>query len=211
MKISVIMPSFLGTLDVEGAASNRQQKFIRAVNSFLRQTHKDKEIIIISDGCNDTIRIVENNYKKELKGGVIKLLKLEKHPPFTGIVRQRGIDISDGVIITNLDSDDIYQSHHLQNIDVSFNTDKSDWVYFNNIVKPDGLDVTMFYQNVSPELGKLCNANIAWRRDIDVTWTGCDGRHDNQLFIKQLIDKYPRHKKIYGCGYEIHNIIIQKR
>ncbi len=206
------MPSFLGSLLLEGSASNRPQKFIRAVNSFLCQTFQEKEIIIISDGCPDTIRIVNNNYKKELKGGVIKLLELERHPPFTGIVRQKGIDVSDGSIIANLDSDDVIQSHHLHNIAVSFNTNKYDWIYFNNIIKPDGLNNVMFYQDAQPELGKLCNANIAWKKNLaNITWEGCDGRHDNQLFIKQLIDKYPHHNKIYGCGYEIHNVIIQKK
>jgi glycosyltransferase involved in cell wall biosynthesis len=55
MKISVIMPCFLG--EYEGCASNREQKLIRAIHSFNTQTHEDRELVIVSDGCEDTIRV----------------------------------------------------------------------------------------------------------------------------------------------------------
>ena len=51
MKISVIMASFLQM----GHKTNQDIKFVRAVKSFLNQTYKDKELIIVSDGCQKTI------------------------------------------------------------------------------------------------------------------------------------------------------------
>ena len=48
MKISVIMPVYLG--DYEGCASNREVKFVRAINSFLKNNF-DAELIIVSDDC----------------------------------------------------------------------------------------------------------------------------------------------------------------
>lgn len=58
MKISVIMQSYLG--DYPGARSNPKYKFVRAVNSFLLQKHPDKELIIVSDGCEETKALYEN-------------------------------------------------------------------------------------------------------------------------------------------------------
>jgi len=53
--ISVIMPSYLGKY--EGSRINADQKFIRAVESFQQQTLQNKELIIVSDGCEITNRI----------------------------------------------------------------------------------------------------------------------------------------------------------
>ena len=43
MKLSVIMPSFLGEYD--GCATDREKKFVRAVQSFLDNTLIEKELI----------------------------------------------------------------------------------------------------------------------------------------------------------------------
>jgi hypothetical protein len=51
--ISVIMPVNLGGYKHNNikSASNPAYKFQRAVQSYLDQTFKDSELIIISDGC----------------------------------------------------------------------------------------------------------------------------------------------------------------
>ena len=45
--ISVIMPSYLGAY--KNAAKDRDRKIVRAINSVVRQTYKDWELIIIAD------------------------------------------------------------------------------------------------------------------------------------------------------------------
>ena len=52
-KITVIMPSYLG--EYPTAASNREVKFRRAVESFLIQ--ELGKLIIIADGCQKTLEI----------------------------------------------------------------------------------------------------------------------------------------------------------
>ena len=47
--LSVIMPSFLGEYD--GCATDREKKFVRAVQSFLDNTLIENELIIIGDNC----------------------------------------------------------------------------------------------------------------------------------------------------------------
>ena len=208
MKISVIMPSFLGPYP--GAARNRPQKFVRAIDSFLEQTHKDAELIIISDGCEQTIKIAEKNYTQHIKSGRVKLFSLPRHELFTGAVRQAGIDAATGDVICNLDTDDTLMPHHLANIRLTFRPDKYDWAYFNHSTKLDEFpNMRPHYNDVKPELGSIGNGNIAWKRGLDVTWKGCDGKHDNQSFISQLINKYPNKIKLFGCGYTVRHATIK--
>lgn len=207
MRISVICPSFLGPY--AGAAPDRNKLFIRAVESFLRQSHPDKELVCISDGCLATIDILEKKYNKELSAGLIKLVKMPRHPLFTGVVRQAGIDVASGVVVCNLDTDDVLLPHHLNSIAVSWNKN-TQWAYWNHLTKPDELNIEAYYTDVKPELGSIGNGNIAWHRGLGVTWNNCDGKHDNQLFIKQLIGMHYPPQKIYGAGYVICHVHIKK-
>ena len=70
MKISVIMASWLGA-----KRPHLDKKFVRAVNSFLKQTHEDKELIIVSDGCQITNKLYEEHYKMN---PIVTLFKSQK-------------------------------------------------------------------------------------------------------------------------------------
>lgn len=143
----------------------------------------------------------------------IRLLELSRHELFTGAVRQAGIDEAQGDAVCNLDSDDYFLPHHLAAIAGGFDIENYDFCYWNHRTKPDLLKNVDYYTQVLPELGLLNNGNIAWKRNLDVSWVGCDGLHDNQIFIKRLLDKYPpetRGQKIYGAGYVISHLLISK-
>jgi len=127
MKISVIMASYLG--NYPGGASNREIKFKRSVKSFINQTHKDKELIIVSDGCEITNKLYEENFS-DIDN--IKLIKLNKQPFYSGNMRNVAFDISDGDIITYLDSDDAIGKKHLEIIDNQFDINEYDWVYYDD-------------------------------------------------------------------------------
>ena len=206
-KISVIMPSFLG--DYPNCATERPYKFIRAVDSFLAQTYKDKELVVIADGCPDTKAIVLSKYRKEVANGLIVLVEYERQSRkenFVGYVRQKGIEKATGQIICNLDTDDYFLPNHLNNLAVSFGS--ADWVFWNPITKPDNIKDVEFYSDMKAELGSINNGSIAWRAGLDVSWAKCDGTHDNQSFIAQLL-AFMNHKKIYGCGYVIAHSHLQ--
>ena len=55
--ISIIMPSYLGAY--KHAAKDRDKKIVRAIYSVCRQTYKDWELVVIADGCNKTVDIVQ--------------------------------------------------------------------------------------------------------------------------------------------------------
>ena len=56
MKFSVIMASTLA--EYGGAASRRDEKIVRAIDSVIAQTFTDWELIVVADGCMKTMAIV---------------------------------------------------------------------------------------------------------------------------------------------------------
>ena len=132
IKISVIMASYL--LPYPGSASNRDKKFIRAVNSFKKQTYQNKELVIVSDGCELTIDLYNRFFSNDTN---IKLIQIPKQQLYSGEMRNVALSLVDGDIISYLDSDDILGPNHLQIIVDGFDLDKYDWVFYNDYMVLD--------------------------------------------------------------------------
>ena len=113
--LSVIMPSFLGEYD--GCATDREKKFVRAVQSFLDNTLIEKELIIIGDNCILTKKILYDIYEKEINFGNIKFYQFnKKQKVFSGSLRSKGIDLASYDYISYLDTDDMIGNNHLSSI-----------------------------------------------------------------------------------------------
>jgi len=111
--ISVIMPSYLNAYD--GSRIESDIKFIRAVESFRAQTLEYKELIIVSDGCDITNKIYEDNWKTD---PVIHLIKCEKSlAPWPGKLREVGRAFAKYNWISYLDTDDYILKVHLHKIE----------------------------------------------------------------------------------------------
>lgn len=103
------MPSYLG--EYPGSRKDPDKKFIRAVKSFREQTLKEKELIIISDGCEITNQIYQDNWKED---PTIRLIISEKmQVTWPGELREVGRSIAKYDWIAYLDSDDAYGKNHL--------------------------------------------------------------------------------------------------
>lgn len=110
--ISVIMPSYLG--EYAGSRSDSSLKFKRAVDSFLANTIENKELIIVSDGCEITNKIYDF-YFKDLDN--VRLIRAEKQTEvWPGALRECGRSLAKYDWITYLDSDDVYLNNHLGRI-----------------------------------------------------------------------------------------------
>ena len=72
IELSVVMPSFLGEYD--GCASDRENKFVRAVHSFLENSLEEKELIIIGDNCSTTERLLFVHFSEQIESGKIKTI-----------------------------------------------------------------------------------------------------------------------------------------
>ncbi len=192
-----------------GSAKNLPKKFRRAVNSVLKQSYRNFELIVISDGCQETNKILKTEYNQYLKSGLIKLVELPRHELFTGAVRQAGIDRANGVVLCNLDVDDEILPNHLWNIKTAFNPETHDWAYFNLWRQLDDLQGVEEVLNATPDLDNLCTANVIWKKDLNVSWDNCSGRQDNKAFNIQLLEKYPLKIKLYGCSYIVRHAVIE--
>ena len=121
-KISVIIPTY-----------NRGESIIDSINSVLKQTYHNLEIIIIDDGSTDNTEFLISN----LNDDRIKYVKLNKNKG-ANFARNEGIKIASGKYITFQDSDDLY---HLDKIERQYRNlikKKSDFdfcmvcLHFNN-------------------------------------------------------------------------------
>lgn len=192
-KISVIMPVYLG--DYPNAATLREYKFARAINSFLQQTYENKELIIISDGCDIAEEIYNVNYSKHDN---IVFEKIEKQPTFSGAVRNKGLELATGNYICYLDSDDFIAEQHLEVIIERFSD--NDWIYWDDflIIQYKNLSTYIAQKRINVvQSCRIGTSSIAHKSELDAVW-GDDYGHDWR-FIKQL-QKY-KYSKIENTGY----------
>ena len=210
MKISVIMPSYLG--EYQGAASDREEKLIRAIHSFNEQTYVNRELIIISDGCDKTMEIAN---RFNLNNDIIAF-KLPKQKLFSGRLRHEGVLRASGDYICYLDSDDVIGNEHLNTLNKAFSASPDDWFYYNDyVIMGDGMPREL--KVVELEHGSIGTSSIAHKKSIynsklDVlglkrlSWKKCDGYGHDWTFIKKLIDSGLTYSKIVGCDYNICHI-----
>jgi len=123
--ISVVMPSYLGAYRT--AAKDRDKKIVRAIQSVIAQTYKDWELIVVADGCEKTVKIVQG-----IQDGRIRIFQIEKQPMWSGAVRNTGIHYANGEYICYLDIDDAFAPDHLEGL--AKNIDGKDWYWFDDYV-----------------------------------------------------------------------------
>lgn len=199
------MPSYLG--HYQNAATNRPYKFQRALRSFIDQSYPDKELVIVADGCTQTMQLYQE-YKKswdEWPHEQIAFLFIKKQELFSGKLRNTGIEYASGDIICYLDSDDLFFGNHLTQIVKGFKLmepyrefDKTDWVFFNDYTAKD-VQLNMRERQTRLSYGLIGTSCIAHKRDLDIRWD--DGYSHDWRLILQLADRYPNHKKITAAGY----------
>jgi glycosyltransferase involved in cell wall biosynthesis len=200
--ISVIMPSYLEeySYEINGklyhSATNREDKFIRAVESFLSNSYEEKELIIIADGCDKTMDLYYKHFKDYNQ---IKFEYVSKKPDFSGQIRNEGINMANGDIITYLDTDDYYLDNHILNIVSQFDIHQYDWVYWNDIVRlKKGDQYNYSLRDIEPKFCKIGTSCIAHNRTIGMIWQ--DGYNHDWMTIKKFLLPL-KNKKINNCGY----------
>jgi|WetSurMetagenome_2_1015567.scaffolds.fasta_scaffold627556_1 glycosyltransferase involved in cell wall biosynthesis len=205
-KIAIVMPSYLG--EYEGAASNRVEKFKRAVETVLRQTYSNAILIIVSDGCEITNNLVKGS-KLFRENRNVFFIPLQKQPLFSGSVRAAGVRLAireRADIVCYLDADDCLLPDHLQFIDASFKPGL-DWIYFNDLLYPDAEKGDLIVRESSLKFGSIGTSNIAHKAWQHFNWTGLDGWGHDWAFILRLMAKSQNYMKTTEQGlYVVHHI-----
>ncbi|WBW98613.1 glycosyltransferase family 2 protein [Oceanirhabdus sp. W0125-5] len=92
MKVSIIIPIY------------KAEKYLeRCLDSLLRQTYKEIEIILVDDGSPDSCPLICDNYKK--KDGRIKVIHSENYGQ--SVARNKGMELASGEYISFVDADDV--------------------------------------------------------------------------------------------------------
>lgn len=99
-KISVITPAY-----------NASEFLSETIESVLKQTFKDWEMIIIDDCSNDNTFEIANNYSKQ--DSRIKVIKNETNSGVAA-TRNHGLDVATGEYIAFVDSDDLWLPEKLE-------------------------------------------------------------------------------------------------
>jgi len=194
------MPSYLGKYP--NCADRREKRFIFSVNSFLKQTFKNAELIIVSDGCDITERIYNEEFKNKEN---IKFIKIPKTSHFSGDSRNKGIEMAVGDFLCFLDSDDFFAEYHLERLNDQIN-EEIDWAYYddyvyvaNNLFRKRKTGIIE-----SKERMIIGTCSIVYKRELPVKWGNGYG-HDHVL-IEELIEKYKFIKFQLASGYFICHI-----
>ncbi len=96
-KVSVIIPTY-----------NREKYITETINSVLKQTYSDYEIIVVDDGSTDN---TEQLIKEQFGDKIIYLFKTNGGP---ASARNLGIRVAKGEYIAFLDSDDLWMPEKLE-------------------------------------------------------------------------------------------------
>ena len=187
--ISVIMPVYLKPYESNGikSATNPERKFIRAVDSFIKQSYHDAELVIIADGCTTAEQIYYDNWTMNAR---IRFKYILKHPLFSGQVRQTGIDMARGDTICYLDHDDFFGRDHLKTIAEAFDSEKYDWGWYNDwLIQGKNEGKLLFTERqVAPRLYEIGTSAIVHKKSVGLEWA--DGyTHDWRTIQKHLLHR----------------------
>lgn len=189
IKVSVIMASYLQ--NYPGAATNRDKKFIRAVNSFKKQTYQNKELIIVSDGCQLTIDLYNKYFTTDTN---IKLIQIPKQPLYSGEMRNIAFQLADGEIISYLDSDDVIGPNHIQKIVEQFDLDNLDFVYYNDYLVLDNTFKKLQMRIVEPRWASIGTSSISHKNIKGLEWT--TGYSHDFSFVFKMVSMGLKFKKL---------------
>lgn len=120
--ISVIMPLF-----------NAEKYLPEALQSVLKQTYKNFELICIDDCSADRTRIIVEEFRK--KDDRIRILVNEEHLG-AGPSRNKGLKAAEGKFILFLDGDDIFEEELLEKVGGAMEKYRADLVLFEYLHVP---------------------------------------------------------------------------
>ncbi len=93
-KVSIVMPAY-----------NCKQYIAEALDSILRQTYKNFELICVDDGSTDGTLDVLHDYEKQDN----RIQILQQKNQYAGVARNNGMKLATGKYLMFLDADDVFE------------------------------------------------------------------------------------------------------
>ena len=189
------MPSYLGKY--KSSATNKDTKIVRAIYSVLEQSYQDFELVIVADGCHQTVDIV-----KQIDTDKISLYFINKQRMWSGLVRNTGIHKSEGEWIVYLDIDDMFGPDHLKIIAEQLGG--KDWYWFNDRSWNNRQE--QFNEHHCQLIrGKCGTSNLCHRPDL-VGWDERNNYYQDWQFVSNLMIVSKDYEKIETPQYLICHV-----
>ena len=141
--ISIIIPMY-----------NSEKTLNRCIESVLKQTYSNIEVVLINDGSTDNSRNICEEFAKKDN----RIVLVNKENEGVGKARNTGLEVSNGKYISFVDSDDYIESNmieNLYNILISHNVDcvkaNYDIVTKNGIEKNNEIIIDSIYEQENIE------------------------------------------------------------
>ncbi len=173
--VSVVIPVY-----------NATKYLARTLDSALKQTHKNLEIILIDDCSKDDSLKIMHEY--EQKDPRIKVLESEKNQGVAA-VRNRGIREASGEYIALLDSDDVWVEDKIER-QIKLLKENGAQIAYSSYSFIDENDQPIMHPFIVPE-------NVSYKRMLYCNEIGCS----TAIVEANMFKKHPFKKEFYHEDY----------
>lgn len=169
MLISVLIPVY-----------NAEKYLARCLDSIIRQSYEEWEIIAVDDGSKDgSYQILRSYADRDMR--IIAMTKENEGP---GLTRNRALDMASGDYIVFVDSDDYIESTYFEKIVNCVQQEKSDVIFIDVIQeRPDGTVICK--EKMSDFSGYSKRDLVSFQMCGTMPWGGV-----RKAVKKELLDKY---------------------
>lgn len=224
------MQVYLG--EYPGSRINPTKKFLRAVDSFVDQSDKESELVIVSDGCKRTHSLYNKHYKENQR---IKYAYVSKNTPnmyeisndvkyYRGLPREIGRTIATGDVITYMDSDDFLMPDSIERLKEKWNLAflhnkkiliNTSWYYnykvdIPNINKLEELKINKLPSkwakiSISPGFRNNSSVCLSHVPEVQIKWQDSIGDSEDGIFYNKLLETYASKGEIatIECPYYV--------
>lgn len=148
---------------------NAEGAIIRSLDSLIRQTYKDFEVVMVNDGSKDRSERVILDYLAANPSFNARLLNQQNSG--AGTARNVGIRHSNGEYIVFLDSDDYLEDNYLECVFEKIQNDNAD-VIFVDIIRETESGTIIRRENMSRFSSLNKDQLIRWQLTGKVPWGG---------------------------------------
>lgn len=165
MKYSVVIPLY-----------NKANYIEETLNSVLKQTYQDYEIVVVDDGSTDN----SVEAAKKVVSEKIRLVKQVNQG--VAVARNTGIENAKGEYIAFLDADDAWDTNYLETIDMVVDEHPESDIFVTAYRVDMGNGKVNLSTQLTPEIGCLPSYWLTLAKGYDFVWTSATTIRRQALF-----------------------------